>query len=48
MVRGALERSIPLPMDVVSSKAKAELKDGVLELIIPKATKVSRHKVEVR
>lgn len=48
MVRGALERSIPLPMDVVGSKARAELKDGILELIIPKATKVSRHKVEVR
>ena len=48
MSRGAMERTIPLPMDVVGDKAKAELKDGVLELVIPKATKVSRHKVSVR
>jgi HSP20 family protein len=48
MARGAMERTIPLPMDVVGDKAKAELKDGVLELVIPKATKVSRHKVNVR
>jgi HSP20 family protein len=48
MVRGGLERTIPLPMDVVGDKAKAELKDGILELVIPKAAKVSRHKVSVR
>lgn len=48
MVRGAMERTIPLPVDVVGDKAKAELKDGILELVIPKATKVSRHKVSVR
>lgn len=46
--RGSMERTIPLPMDVVGDKAKAELKDGILELVIPKATKVSRHKVNVR
>lgn len=46
--RGATERSIPLPVDVIAAKAKAELKDGILELVIPKATKVSRHTVEVR
>ena len=48
MARGAIERTIPLPVDVVGDKAKAELKDGILELVIPKATKVSRHKVSVR
>jgi HSP20 family protein len=48
MARGAMERTIPLPVDVVGDKAKAELKDGILELVIPKATKVSRHKVSVR
>jgi HSP20 family protein len=48
MSRGSLERAIPLPVDVVGDKAKAELKDGILELVIPKATKVSRHKVNVR
>jgi len=46
--RGSMERTIPLPVDVVGDKAKAELKDGILELVIPKATKVSRHKVDVR
>ena len=48
MSRGSLERSIPLPVDVVGDKAKAELKDGVLELVIPKATESRRHKVDVR
>jgi HSP20 family protein len=48
MNRGSMERTIPLPMGVVGDKAKAELKDGILELVIPKATKVSRHKVSVR
>ncbi len=48
MARGAMERTISLPVDVVGDKAKAELKDGVLELVIPKAAKVSRHKVSVR
>ncbi len=48
MTRGAMERTIPLPMDVIGDKAKAELKDGILELVIPKATKVSRHKIAVR
>jgi HSP20 family protein len=48
MARGAMERTIPLPVDVIGNKAKAELKDGILELVIPKATKISRHKVEVR
>jgi HSP20 family protein len=48
MSRGSLERAIPLPVDVVGDKAKAELKDGILELVIPKATKVSRHKANVR
>ena len=48
MVHGALERTVPLPVAVVGDKAKAELKDGILELVIPKASKVSRHKVDVR
>jgi HSP20 family molecular chaperone IbpA len=39
---------IPLPVDVVAGKAKADLKDGILEIVIPKAVKVSRHTVEVR
>jgi HSP20 family protein len=48
MARGSMERTIPLPVDVVGDKAKAELRDGILELVIPKATKISRHKVSVR
>lgn len=48
MARGAMERSIPLPVSVLGDKAKAEMKDGILELVIPKASKVSRHTVNVR
>jgi HSP20 family protein len=45
---GAFERFISLPVDVDSSKAKAELKDGVLEVHIPKHKIVKRHQVEIK
>jgi HSP20 family protein len=45
---GAYERYISLPVDVDSEKAKAELKDGVLEVIIPKRKIVKRHQVEIK
>lgn len=48
LAHGAMERMIPLPVDVVAGKAKAELKEGILEIVVPKAVKVSRHTVEVR
>ncbi|MEJ2514513.1 MAG: Hsp20/alpha crystallin family protein [Gammaproteobacteria bacterium] len=48
LAHGSMERMIPLPVDVVANKAKAELKDGILEIVVPKAVKSSHHKVEVR
>ncbi len=48
LAHGSMERMIPLPVDVVAGKCKAELNDGILEIVIPKAVKVSRHSVEVR
>jgi len=39
-------RSYDLPTDVDSSKVKASLKDGVLELVMPKASKSQKVRVE--
>lgn len=33
---GMFQRMVPLPVEVKSSEAKASLKDGVLEVILPK------------
>ncbi|MCJ7556429.1 MAG: Hsp20/alpha crystallin family protein [Gammaproteobacteria bacterium] len=44
---GAIERFIPLPVDVDSEHVKAELKDGVLEVKMPKRKIVKRHQVEI-
>lgn len=35
--RGSFQRVIPLPVEIVSEKAQARLKDGVLTLTLPKA-----------
>lgn len=37
-------RTIPLPEKVVSSKAKAKLADGILNIVLPKATPTKRPK----
>ncbi|HYM11896.1 MAG TPA: Hsp20/alpha crystallin family protein [Bryobacterales bacterium] len=34
---GAFERTIPLPYEVAADKVKAELKDGVLRVTLPKS-----------
>ncbi len=44
---GSFERLIPLPSKVVSDKSKAEIKDGVLEIRIPKQ-EISQKKVKVK
>jgi HSP20 family protein len=46
---GAFTRTIPLPMAVQADKATAQLKDGVLEITIPKSeqTKVKEIPVKV-
>lgn len=45
--RGSFSRTVGLPADVEGKKAKASFKDGVLELVIPKQRKSSRHRVKV-
>lgn len=45
--RGAFSRMVTLPADVDESRAKASLKDGVLELILPKLEKAKRRTIKV-
>jgi HSP20 family protein len=47
---GSFERTIPLPYEVTAEKAKAELKDGMLRVTLPKSETVkqrTRH-IEVK
>ena len=46
-VYGKFERVIPLPTDVKVEAAKAEFKDGVLEIRIPKAESSKEKKIEI-
>jgi HSP20 family protein len=45
--RGSFSRTVALPGDVDSSKAKATFKDGVLELTLPKVEKSKRRTITV-
>lgn len=45
--RGAFTRTVALPNYVNSDGAKAKFKDGVLELILPKAEKAKRRSITV-
>jgi HSP20 family protein len=47
ITRGSFARTIALPSQVQSDKAKANLKDGVLELTLPKVEKSKRRTVTV-
>jgi HSP20 family protein len=47
LAHGALERTVMFPVDVDVDKAKAELKEGVLEIRLPKAKKAKRHVLKV-
>jgi HSP20 family protein len=44
---GSFSRTMALPCDVDSSKAKATFKDGVLEMTLPKVKESSRKKISV-
>jgi HSP20 family protein len=44
---GAFSRTIALPAVVDGAKAKANFKDGMLELTLPKTEKAKRHSVKV-
>ena len=45
--RGAFSRTIALPAEVDDSKAKASMKDGMLELRLPKRHKAKRHSIAI-
>jgi HSP20 family protein len=45
--RGSFQRSFTLPCEVDGSKAKADFKNGVLELTLPKVAKSKRHSVKI-
>ena len=44
---GKLVRTVALPVDVDVEKVKAELKDGILEILLPKLRAAERHTVKV-
>lgn len=45
--RGSFSRTIALPATVDGARAKAEFRDGMLELTLPKVTKAKRHSIKV-
>jgi HSP20 family protein len=45
--RGAFSRTLALPAPVDDSKAQAVMKDGVLELTLPKVEKSKRHTIAI-
>jgi HSP20 family protein len=47
ITRGSFMRTVALPGDVDSAKAKASFKDGMLELAIPKVAKSKRRSIKV-
>lgn len=46
--RGTFARSVTLPCNVDASKIKAALKDGVLEITLPKAEQSKRQSIDVQ
>jgi len=44
---GAFSRTVALPCEVDSGRAKARFKDGVLEMTMPKVAKAKRHTIPV-
>ena len=45
---GVFSRSVTLPCSVKEDKVKAELKDGVLRIVLPKSDDTRRHKVSIK
>jgi HSP20 family protein len=45
--RGTFTRTLILPADVDTEKAKAEFKDGILELAMPKVEKAKRRSIKL-
>lgn len=44
---GRFQRTIELPADVMSDKAKASYKDGILELVVPKSEKAKEKEIAI-
>ena len=44
---GYHERDVTLPVEIMSDKVKAELHEGILEITLPKAKAVERHKIRI-
>ena len=47
ITRGAFSRTLALPAEVDDSKTKAVMKDGVLELTLPKVEKAKRRSIKI-
>ena len=47
IAQGAFMRTLPLPCAVDSDAAKANFKDGLLELVLPKRETAKRHSIKV-
>ena len=45
---GMFERTLPLPMDVIADKAKAEFENGVLTITLPKAEEVRPKTITIK
>ncbi len=45
---GSFSRSVIIPVDIESENIEADLKDGILTIIIPKAAKAKTKKVKVK
>lgn len=45
---GSWQRTLPLPVKVKSDQVKAKYKDGVLEIVLPKAEEVKEKKKEIK
>ena len=45
---GNFSRSVIIPVDIESENIEADLKDGILTIIIPKAAKAKTKKVKVK
>lgn len=47
IARGTFARTIRLPEEVALEKAKADFKEGMLEIHLPKTHRTERHRIEV-
>lgn len=45
---GSFARTVQLPVEVDSNNAKATFRDGILELVLPKAESAKRRKIEIQ